>query len=109
MRGRAPIYGFGRQDNELPDRCFAAYVSLAVTPLSIEPLSSQGLDQRSGSPAEPMCRKMAASPPSRRCFQMIGRAVVADVPFSWVAADAVYGVGNSNGPYASLQRLCSRG
>ena len=29
----------------------------------------------------------------RMAVQMIGRAITADVPFAWVAADAVYGVG----------------
>ena len=34
---------------------------------------------------------------------MIGRALVANVPFSWVAADAVYGVGDVEG---ALRRAC---
>ena len=34
---------------------------------------------------------------------MIGRALAADVPFSWVAADAVYGVGDIEG---ALRRAC---
>jgi len=34
---------------------------------------------------------------------MIGRALVANVPFSWVAADAVYGVGDVEG---TLRRAC---
>ena len=35
--------------------------------------------------------------------QMIGRALAADVPFSWVAADAVYGVGDVE---QALRRAC---
>src|SRR5579863_4893153 len=38
--------------------------------------------------------------------QMIRRALVANVPFSWVAADAVYGVGDVEQALPSRQRLC---
>ena len=42
--------------------------------------------------------------------QMIQRALTTEVPFSWVAADAVYGVGDVEQTLRrALQRLCSRG
>src|SRR4028118_378731 len=40
-----------------------------------------------------MCQRPRALPPSRRWLGMITRAIEAGVPFAWVAADSVYGVG----------------
>ena len=38
---------------------------------------------------------------------MIARAIAADVPFAWVAADSVYGVGDVEQRYAKLERVMS--
>src|SRR5690606_907882 len=69
------------------------------------PLLAQELDQRP-------CEACRAHVPEAVTFatkpalavDMIERALVANVPFSWVAADAVYGVGDVEG---ALRRACN--
>lgn len=80
--GRAPIYRLGGQDRPLPDRglcrlCLAPRARLHRPGAR----SAEGLGGRS---PRPMCRRNAASPPIPRL----------PVPFSWVAADSVYRVGD---------------
>ena len=75
---------------------FAAYV-VAARPCLHRPraLPAQGLDRRSGPPGGgPCARRRSALRPSRGWpARMIERAIAAEVPFAWVAADSVYGVG----------------
>ncbi len=66
-----------------------------ATPSSTGAISAQGLDGDPARMSGGACAERApASPPSRLWrVQMIERAIAADVPFAWVAADTVYGVG----------------
>src|SRR5208337_4187327 len=56
--------------------------------------------RRPGRPIPPACarlmclRRLALQPSRRLAMEMIERALAAHVPFAWVAADSVYGVGD---------------
>ena len=89
--------GSAGQDHELPDRCVCC-LCVASRPClhRSRALSAEGLDRRSGSPdRRHMCRTMIGfSTKPQLAAKMIERALAAGVPFAWVAADSVYGVGD---------------
>jgi len=95
VRDRAPVHWIGGQDCQLPDRVFAAYVS---------DMGCAFIDRQLYLPQDwtnkPERRTTAHVPDSIRfvtkpeiASQMIERALAAGVPFDWVAADTIYGVG----------------
>ena len=95
LRRGAPVHGLGRQDHQLPDRGLRG-LRVPARPRLHRPgtISAQGLDRRSGPPGRRPCPardRLRDQAPS--CVAMIERAIAAEVPFAWVAADSVYGVG----------------
>ena len=96
LRGKPPIYRLGGQDHELPDWGVRAYVSRHG-----HAFIDRALYLSKAWTSDP-ARMAAAHVPTGTAFatkpalavQMITRAIAADVPFSWVAADSVYGVGD---------------
>lgn len=84
---------------------FAAYVSVRVHAFIDRalylPKSWTGDPARLAAAHAPEAVAFATKP--GLAVDMIRRALAADVPFSWVAADAVYGVGNVEG---TLRRAC---
>ena len=85
---------------------FAAYVSRSRPCLYRSRfVLAQELDRRSarGLPRPMSLNAVAFATKPALAVQMIRRALAADVPFSWVAADAVYGVGDVE---QALRRAC---
>jgi len=96
VRSGASIHGFRGQDHELPDRSLRC---LRFAPRSrvhrSRTVSSEAMDRRSRSPGSRIraCDTGFATKP-KLATAMIARAIAASVPFKWVAADTVYGVGD---------------
>ena len=90
------IHRLGWQDHQLPDRCFCR---LRVTPRPClhrsGAVSAKDLDGRRGTNDGGACaRRHGVRDQAHACRGMIERAIAAGVPFAWVAADSVYGVGD---------------
>ena len=88
--------GSGGQDHQLPDRrvrrlCLAARPCLhrpgSVSAEEPGPTIRRGWRRR-------MCRRNGLRDQAALAVAMIERAIAAGVPFAWVAADSVYGVGD---------------
>ena len=95
--GVAPaVHRLGGQDHQLPDRRLRR---LCLEPGATPSSTGSSTCPRPGPTTRsawrrPMCPRMSASRPSRGLRStMIERAIDAGVPFAWVAADSVYGVG----------------
>ena len=89
--------GSGRQDYELPDRRLR-YLRFASWPCvhRSRVVSSEGMDRRSRSSGSHIraCRRWLCDQTKACDGNDCARAIVAAVPFKWVAADTVYGVGD---------------
>jgi SRSO17 transposase len=100
LRRRAPVHRLGGQDHQLPDR--------RLRRLRVAARASRHghafIDRALYLPkawAEAPARRVAARIPDavefatkpRIALGMVERAIAAGVPFAWVAADTVYGVG----------------
>ena len=96
MRGSAAIHWFGGQNYELSDRCFAAYVSRhghAFIDRALY-LPKGWTDDPARLKATYVPGDIGFSTKPQLAAEMIERALAAGVPFRWVAADSVYGVGD---------------
>src|SRR6478735_5496052 len=96
MRGSAAIHWFGGQNCELSDRCFCC-LRVASRPC----LHRSGAVFAKGWTDDPVRLKATYVPGDigfstkpQLAAEMIERALAAGVPFRWVAADSVYGVGD---------------
>lgn len=90
---------------------FAAYVSVRghafIDRALYLPKSWTGDPARLAAAHVPQATAFATKP--GLAVEMIRRALAADVPFSWVAADAVYGVGDVEGACAEPAKVRSWG
>jgi len=97
VRSGASIHGFRGQDHELPDRSlFAAYVSRhghAFIDRALY-LPKQWTDDPDRLEAAYVPADTGFATKPKLATAMIARAIAASVPFKWVAADTVYGVGD---------------
>ena len=96
MRGSAAIHWFGGQNYELSDRCFAAYVSRhghAFIDRALY-LPKGWTDDPARLKATYVPGDIGFSTKPQLAAEMIERALAAGVPFRWVAAESVYGVGD---------------
>ena len=95
LRRGAPVYGLGGQDTNCQIGVFAAYVSRhghALIDRALD-LPKSWTDDRPRRTAAhvPDAVRFATRP--RRAVSMSERAMTAGVPFAWVSADSIYGVG----------------
>ena len=96
MRRPSPVHRLGRQDHELSDRRVRAYASRhghAFIDRALYLPKTWTSDPARLAAAHVLEGTAFATKPGL-ALAMIERAIVAGVPFSWVAADTVYGVGD---------------
>ena len=96
MRGGAAIHWFSGQIHELPDRCFCC-LRVASWPClhRSRALFAEGLDRRSGSPEDHIrAGRRQLFDQTSACGRDDRARPCGCVPFRWVAADSVYGIGD---------------
>lgn len=95
VRGRTPVHWLGGQDHQLPDRsvrllCVAAWPCLIDRALY---LPKEWTDKSARLKAAHVPSDVGFATKPKIARRMIARAIAAKVPFSFVAADSVYGTG----------------
>lgn len=95
MRCGPAVYRFSRQDRQLPDRSVCPYVSdrghAFIDRRLYLPKAWTGESARRQAAHVPEAITFATKP--QLALAMIERVIQAEVPFAWVAADSIYGVG----------------
>ena len=94
VRGCAAIHGLGGKITNCQVGVFAAYARATATPSSTEGgICRAWTDDPARLAIAHVPSDVSFATKPRIAVQMIKRALAANVPFAWVAADTVYGVG----------------